>query len=78
VLYPYSISHIFQNDKRKHRTAVYVLIVTEECEDWHEGKCGKSTQMAVLKVTQNRAVQQGHTRHFDQFEVLKIPIRFLG
>ncbi|XP_028416339.1 diphosphoinositol polyphosphate phosphohydrolase 1-like [Dendronephthya gigantea] len=31
----------FENDKRKHRTAVYVLIVTEECEDWYEGKCGR-------------------------------------
>ncbi|XP_046852381.1 diphosphoinositol polyphosphate phosphohydrolase 1-like isoform X2 [Xenia sp. Carnegie-2017] len=31
----------FENNKRKHRTAVFVLIVTEESEEWHEGKCGR-------------------------------------
>lgn len=42
--------NIFQNGKRKHRTAVYVLIVTEECKDWHEGKCGEGTNKDFLSV----------------------------
>lgn len=44
---PLSFSRCPQNQERKHRTYVYVLIVTEVLEDWEDSvNIGKSSQIA--------------------------------
>jgi len=59
----------FQNEERKHRTAVYVLIVTEEMPEWEDSKAiGRKRKWftfeeAMQQLAANKPVQLDYLEH---------------
>ncbi|CAL8097196.1 unnamed protein product [Orchesella dallaii] len=59
----------FQNEERKHRTAVYVLIVTEELPEWEDSKAiGRKRkwftfEKAMEQLAADKPVQMDYLEH---------------
>ncbi|XP_063595085.1 diphosphoinositol polyphosphate phosphohydrolase 1-like [Penaeus indicus] len=57
---------VFENSERRHRTSVYVLVVTEEMEEWDESKVfGRkrkwfSVEEAVEELAKHKPVQSSY------------------
>lgn len=63
--YPLLLNHfIFQNQDRKHRTYVYVLVITEVLEDWED-----SVNIGKMKLSTLHYILSGDFKCFVNFMI---------